>query len=830
MRRSIGLPKKVIACALAALLGVSGVHVPDVAWAQEEQAIPEWAVDDGRSEHPEEEPSGIGVQAALPAAYDMRNDGVVTPVKSQGHMMSCWTFGGIAAAETSILSANTTAFGTNNNLDLSERHLAFFSLNPVSEADDKAQAGEGMHTFATNPNAAFDAGGDSMFVTSLFSTGVGPVVEQAFPYRGVDANGVSHTNLQIFDADPYAGTMKWVREQLQANGITDDPETHYQKTEAEIVEHFKEDARKAALSNIYYSPEEDWSIPLTSEDGMSNRCLQSGVLLKDGNILPSYWNENDADHNAPSTDAMNAMKQEMLDGHGVSLAFCASRDPDESVTDEGGMRYKQYVPTLKGRDHGVCVVGWDDNYAASNFKQTPPGNGAWIVKNSWGSTADACEDDLGNVVNNVEYGYKNDEGKYTGYFYLSYFDKTIDKLETMDFTDTLGSEERGLAVAQHDYMPACNGFYATAPSNAVVSSANVFDAEENFEIRGLSTFTGEPNTRVTFAVYELNDGAANPTDGKLLYRTSQNFGYEGYHRLDLTQRPVVAKGKKFSVVSTVSTLTTDGKRAYQVAANRGISEASAKEREFPFYATARVNPGESYISVGSGWQDWTNYKSENNVESDGPVDNFSIKAYGAVVDIPEPQPEPQPEPTTFPDVAEDAWYHDSVTRAVDLGLFHGFEDGSFGPEQNISRGDIAVVLWNMAGSPEPGEGAKKFDDVDAQQYYATAIAWASGAGIVGGYPGGNNFGPDDPIRREEFATMMAGFAKLKGQDTTGSADDYKDMKDAASVSKWAESSVGWCFTNKIMSGQGENINPQGNATRAEAAKMTVILHDMLFVA
>ena len=89
MRRSIGLPKKVIACALAALLGVSGVYVPDVAWAQEEPAVPEWAVDDGQSERPEDEPFGIGAQADLPAAYDMRNDGVVTPVKSQGHMMSC---------------------------------------------------------------------------------------------------------------------------------------------------------------------------------------------------------------------------------------------------------------------------------------------------------------------------------------------------------------------------------------------------------------------------------------------------------------------------------------------------------------------------------------------------------------------------------------------------------------------------------------------------------------------------------------------------------------------------------------------------------------------
>ena len=77
MRQPVGLPKKVIAWALTALIGFSNVFVPDVAWAQEEPSVPEWAVDDGDVE------DGLSAQAALPTKYDMRSEGVVTPVFSR---------------------------------------------------------------------------------------------------------------------------------------------------------------------------------------------------------------------------------------------------------------------------------------------------------------------------------------------------------------------------------------------------------------------------------------------------------------------------------------------------------------------------------------------------------------------------------------------------------------------------------------------------------------------------------------------------------------------------------------------------------------------------
>ncbi len=184
-------------------------------------------------------------------------------------------------------------------------------------------------------------------------------------------------------------------------------------------------------------------------------------------------------------------------------------------------------------------------------------------------------------------------------------------------------------------------------------------------------------------------------------------------------------------------------------------------------------------------------------------------------------------PKTFPDVSEDAWYAGVVSRATQLGLFSGYADGRFGPEDKVTRGQVAVILWNMAGKPAAKAGAKTFPDVAAGKYYYDAVRWASSVGVVSGYKNGR-FGPNDNVTREQLAAMLASYArKVAGRETPGSAADYRSMRDAGKVSGWAASSVGWCFRSKILSGANGYVNPQGNATRAETAKMVVFEHDLL---
>jgi len=638
--------------------------------AATDEGVPEWAVDDGADEGEAE----LTVQAALPSKYDLRSDGLVTPVKCQSPWGACWAFAGIAAAETSMLSATGFKYDKQtNDVDLSERHLAYFALHPVTEVDDPAQAGEGMYTMSTDRNAAFDAGGMPVYITTLFSQGVGPQAEAMFPYRGVDAQGKSRLGTQAFESDPEGTTLLLY---ASAEGMTADEYKKNLEKEAEaqgttyeeLLKPKMEEAKKYCEGDSTYFYLDDWTIPATDGSGNSNRTLTPFMTLRDGNVLPGYQNTD----NTPNAQSIAAMKQELVNGHGVTISY----KPDKARPSESGdSRYinrdtwAQYTFEIDNANHAVCIVGYDDNYSRENFKHEvdgvdpeltmPPGDGAWIVKNSWGSETDQTTDDLGNVINNGTYGVRDENGKATGYFYLSYYDKNISQPETMTFSSDLLDDAGDFEVLQHDYMAAQSSFYTTPATADVTSSANVFEAPQDLSIKAVSTRTSEENQRVTFAIYELRDGATNPADGTLLYRTSRNFEYAGFHRLDLDWALEVRAGKKIAVVSTASTLDSGGTRLYSASANQAFSKQSVEflnglRWPVTVYGEAVVNEGESFLYSNGQWVDWSKhiaalpksteefapglpFPGDSYIEQ-FPIDNFSIKLYAEPIQIAEEAP------------------------------------------------------------------------------------------------------------------------------------------------------------------------------------------------
>ena len=274
---------------------------------------PEWAVDDGSNA------SALTAQSALPSKYDLRSDGLVTPVKSQSPWQACWAFAGIAAAETSMLSATGSKYDKQtNDVDLSERHLAYFALNPVTEVDDPVQAGEGMHTVSTDHNAALDAGGSPVYITTLFSQGVGPQAEAMFPYRGVDAQGKSRLSTQAFESDPEGTTLLLY---ASTEGMTADEYKEKLEKEArdtgstydEVLKPKMEEAKKYCENDHTYFYLDDWTIPATDGSGNSNRTLTPYMTLRDGNVLPEYQTMNATGTDvAPNPQSIAAMKQELL--------------------------------------------------------------------------------------------------------------------------------------------------------------------------------------------------------------------------------------------------------------------------------------------------------------------------------------------------------------------------------------------------------------------------------------------------------------------------------------------------------------------------------------
>ena len=102
----------------------------------------------------------------------------------------------------------------------------------------------------------------------------------------------------------------------------------------------------------------------------------------------------------------------------------------------------------------------------------------------------------------------------------------------------------------YDYMPSTTGFYELTSKN-VMSSANIFTAVEDEQVVSVSTRSTEPNSRVTFTLYKLNDNAKDPTDGELVETQSYEIEHKGFHRFDLAEPFKIHKGQKFSIVSTV---------------------------------------------------------------------------------------------------------------------------------------------------------------------------------------------------------------------------------------------------------------------------------------
>ena len=148
----------------------------------------------------------------------------------------------------------------------------------------------------------------------------------------------------------------------------------------------------------------------------------------------------------------------------------------------------------------------------------------------------------------------------------------------------------------------------------------------------------------------------------------------------------------------------------------------------------------------------------------------------------------------------------------------GTSASTFEPDLTTTRGMIVTILYRLEGSPniENEIWGYPFKDVDVNAYYATAVYWARMNGIVAGYSD-ELFGPNDTITREQMAAILYRYAQYKGYDTTGKADLSK-YADAAQVGSYAVEAIRWANAEGLVSGTSDTtLTPGGSATRAQAA-------------
>ena len=154
----------------------------------------------------------------------------------------------------------------------------------------------------------------------------------------------------------------------------------------------------------------------------------------------------------------------------------------------------------------------------------------------------------------------------------------------------------------------------------------------------------------------------------------------------------------------------------------------------------------------------------------------------------------------FTDVTSGDWFYDAVAYVYDKGMMEGTTDTTFAPTMNLTRSMIAQVLYNLEERPE-APGAAGFTDVAAGAWYADAVNWAAARGIVKGYDTGA-FGPEDSVTREQLAAILYRYAQAKGYDTTQGGMAVREFSDSASISDWAQEAMAWAVNAQVLSARG----------------------------
>ena len=178
----------------------------------------------------------------------------------------------------------------------------------------------------------------------------------------------------------------------------------------------------------------------------------------------------------------------------------------------------------------------------------------------------------------------------------------------------------------------------------------------------------------------------------------------------------------------------------------------------------------------------------------------------------------------FNDVSYGDWYYNAVQFVYSKGIMDGVDYYKFAPNGTITRGMIVTMLWRMAGEPFEMP-VTSFTDVEIGRYYTTAVAWACRNGIADGM-GESTFGPNDAITREELVTLLYRYAQYFGHSCIGTS--IEGFADAGSVSSYAYNAMCWAYKAGVVTGTtGSRLNPQGTASRAEAAQMIMSFYSFL---
>ena len=603
--------------------------------------------------------SGI---ADYPERFDLREKGLVTPVKDQTPWGTCWSFGAMAASESGILSelgltANEYEELYGVPIDLSERHLAWFMAKPLPDVEEypvgaypyeEGQAGEGVHIYGEVKAMPLNYGAFSLNSTTALASGIGVVAENVAPYQSNEGTMNADEDWSLPENERFMQSYELKDANILPSPAGRDGNNQYVYC-PEGTEAIKSELMKGHAVCISYMADQSMPVlsieeqrkkmqeKLSENNAVSEEEKAAYIEIRVGATDPADLTEEELRYFIKVRCLLNAFPEDMYDltdlNHDELVVLLTSvyfgetyetiveyeqsgQNTYMGFTGSDPVIYAQYTYDQLPCTHTVCIVGWDDTFPASSFKKDcqPPGDGSWIVKNSWGT-------DWGT----------------DGYFYLSYYDKDIRNLETFTYVhpDDVKNIDY-LNILQYDFMPAT--ILSSTLFDEPVYMGNVFTIDEDSVLQYVSVMTGDLNSQVTVSIYLLGEDAVVPTEGLMLTSVTESFLYAGYHRISLPENLVLRKGDRIGITALERVPGKESIR-YALVNTSNLGEKHAeKNAQSPernpddnMYYIARVNPGESFVQFSNEeWMDWTDaiaaFSGEGSC-AEMTYDNLPIKGY-----------------------------------------------------------------------------------------------------------------------------------------------------------------------------------------------------------
>ena len=400
----------------------------------------------------------------------------------------------------------------------------------------------------------------------------------------------------------------------------------------------------------------------------------------------------------------------------------------------------------------------------------------------------------------------------------------LDKKSKLELTDNIGKDNKDV----NTFGPG-NG--TVKMSGEFIGEVNVPEPAKN-EVR--ITYTVDGDVYSSFIVKKDADAAIisfkEPAKPSVSGYTFNGWKYgksnvkvkNGVVTLTLTKN---VNTYTFSADLSKNTIQEPEYQVNVAATNNGTVTVSSKKAEYRERVTITVKPNKGYVvdevvvTDKDGDEVTVTKKADDKYTFTMPKSKVKVKVTFKAENAEPAKPE-QPSGMPFVDVVKGAWYYPAVEYVYNNNLMNGTNGGmTFEPNVDLNRAMMAAVLYNMEGQPACNKRGL-FSDVADGRWYTNAINWAASNNIVSGMPDGS-YAPNQVLTREQMASILYRYAEYKGIDVNTRVDLSK-FTDGATTSSWAQGVVQWAVAEKLINGNGNELQPKGTASRAQVA--TVLMN------